>query len=221
MFNHICHDLPTLITENVDGGRIYNTPSGDRYPSVTTVLQAHSAEGIAAWRKKVGDATADRISRTATDRGTSVHSAIEKYLRNEALASVGMMPHAKAVYVHMKKVLDDHVDNIHCLETQLWADELRLGGQVDCIAEYDGKLTVIDFKTSRRLKRKEHIKQYFMQLAAYSVMFTERTGLFVDNGVIIIGVDNCNFAQIMKVNPYDYLGDLKEYIHKYESRVAA
>lgn len=221
MFNHIRHEFPSLLTETVDGGRIYNTPDGNRYPSVTTVLQAYSAKGIAEWRKRVGEATANRISRTATDRGTSVHNAIEKYLKNESLSNVVMMPHAKAVYVHMKKVLDDHVDNIHCLETQLWSDELRLAGQVDCIAEYDGKLTVIDFKTSKRLKKKEQIANYFMQLSAYSVMFTERTGLMVEDGRIIIGVDDCAFAQIMRVNPYDYLGNLKEYIHKYESRVAA
>jgi len=219
VFKHIRHEFPSLLTETVDGSRIYNTPDGNRYPSVTTVLQAYNAKGIAEWRRKVGDAEANRVSRKATDRGTSVHNAIEKYLKNESNASEGMLPHAKSVYVHMKKVLDDHVNNIHCLETQLWSDQLELAGQVDCIAEYDGKLTVIDFKTSVRLKKKEHIKNYFMQLAAYANMFTERTGLFVEEGRIIIGVDNCAFAQIMRVNPHEYTDELKTYIHKYRSKL--
>jgi genome maintenance exonuclease 1 len=215
VFNHIHHEFPSLVTENLDGKRIYNTPSGKRYPSVTTVLQAYNAKAIADWRKRVGTVEANRVSRVATDRGTSVHSAIEKYLKNENGASGNMLPHAKAVYIHMKKVLDDHINNIHCLETQLWSDELELAGTVDCIAEYDGKLNVIDFKTSKRLKKKEQIRNYFMQLAAYSNMFTERTGLYIEEGRIIIGVDNCHFAQILTVNPYDYLPELKVYIQKY------
>lgn len=221
MFNHIRHEFPSMLTENMDGGRVYVTPEGNRYPSVTTVLQEHSRKAITEWRKKVGEKKADAVTRKAHTRGTSVHAAIEKYLNNEEMASVNMLPHAKAVYVHMKKVLDDHVNNIHCLETSMFSDQLRLAGTVDCIAEYDGKLTVIDFKTSTKLKRKEWIANYFMQLAAYGTMFEEHTNLKIEQGIIIIGVDNCQFAQIMKVNPFEYLDGLKTYIDKYANRQAA
>ena len=203
MFNHIPHEFPSMLTENANGGRLYVTPEGNRYPSVTTVLQEHSRKAIATWRKKVGEKKADAVTRKAHTRGTSVHAAIEKYLNNEDMASVNMLPHAKAVYIHMKKVLDDHVNNIHCLETPMYSNELKLAGTVDCIAEYDGMLTVIDFKTSTKLKRKEWIENYFMQLGAYATMFEEFTGLKIKRGTIIIGVDNCQFAQIMHVDPFE------------------
>lgn len=223
MFNHVnqLFGLPQLIQENTETGRRYVTPEGNAYPSVTTVLKQHSEEGIAKWRKKVGEKKADQISRTANTRGTAVHDALERYLKNEENVTQGMLPNAKSVYVHMKKVVDDHVDNIHCLETPLYSDKLELAGTVDCIAEYDGKLTVIDFKTSLKLKKKAWIDAYFMQLAAYATMYTEHTGLEITNGVIIIGVDNVNFAQIMKVNPHDFVEPLKKYIDKYSNREAA
>lgn len=223
VFNHVnqLFGLPQLIQENTETGRRYVTPEGNAYPSVTTVLKQHSEEGIAKWRKKVGDKKADHISRTANRRGTEVHDALERYLNNEENVTRGMMPNAKSVYVHMKKVVDDHVNNIHCLETPLYSDQLKLAGTVDCIAEYDGKLTVIDFKTSLKLKKKAWIDAYFMQLAAYATMYTEHTGMEITNGVIIIGVDNVHFAQIMKVNPLEYVAPLKEYIHKYSNREAA
>jgi len=197
------------------------TPEGNAYPSVTTVLKEHSREGIAKWRKKVGDKKADHISRTANVRGTAVHDALERYIKNEENASRGMMPNAKSVYIHMKKVVDDHIDNIHCLETPLYSDKLKLAGTVDCIAEYDGKLTVIDFKTSLKLKKKQWVQAYFMQLAAYATMYTEHTGMEITNGVIIVGVDNVNFAQIFKINPLEYVDPLVEYIDKYANRNAA
>lgn len=221
MFNHVPIELPSLLQENTETGRNYLTPNSDSYPSVTTVLQEYSREGIEKWRKKVGNKEADRISRTANRRGTEVHDALERYLNNEENVSQGMMPNAKSVYIHMKKVVDDHVNNIHCLETPMYSDELRLAGTVDCIAEYDGELSVIDFKTSLKLKKKIWITNYFMQLAAYSTMYTEHTGTPIVQGIIIIGVDNMNFAQIMKVNPADYIEPLKEFIAKYNDRVAA
>jgi ATP-dependent exoDNAse (exonuclease V) beta subunit len=221
-FSHIKHDFPTLLQETAKAGtRNYVTPQGERYPSVTTVLKQHSEKGIAKWRAKVGEKKANHISRTATVRGTAVHDALEKYIKNEHEAGVGLLPNEKVPYVHMKKVVDEHIDNIHCLETMMFSHELKLAGQVDMIAEYDGKLTVVDFKTSRKLKKEKWIENYFMQLAAYSVMFTEHTKLEIQQGIIIIGVDNVNYAQVITVNPYDYLEPLKDYITKYANRLAA
>ena len=166
MFNHIRHDFPELLQENVMGTRMYVAPNGQRYPSVTTVIADHGKEAILEWRKKVGDEKANEISRKATTRGTSVHKALEKYLKNEDISSLEMLPNVKSLFVRMKAELDDKVNNIHCLEDRLYSHELKLAGTVDCIAEYKGVLSVIDFKTSIRLKKKENIGGYFMQGSA-------------------------------------------------------
>lgn len=214
MFNHIRHDLPTLLTENVDGSRYYVSPLGERYPSITTVLSNYNKKGIMEWRNRVGEEKANRISKQATTRGTAVHSVIEKFLKNEDVADLEMLPTAKNLFVKMKPELRK-INNIHCLEDRLISHELKLGGQVDCIAEYEGVLSVIDFKTAKALKRKEHIENYFMQGTAYSIMFNEMTNIPVDQVVILIGVDSANFCQRMKVNVKDYSDKLKGYIDEY------
>lgn len=217
MFNHIQHNFPQLLTENTDRGRLYLSPNGDKYPSVTTILADYGKEGIMEWRKKVGEEKANLISRQATTRGTAVHKLIERHLKNEDLSNEEMMPNAKALFVRMKEELKK-LNNIHCLEDQLISHELRLAGTVDCIAEHNGVLSVIDFKTSRRMKKKADIENYFMQGTAYSIMFEEMTGLKIDQVVIIIGVDEVNFCQTMKVNPADYKDKLQTYIDAYWSK---
>ena len=218
MFNHIKHDFPSLLQENVDGTRYYVTPNGERYPSVTTVLADYSKKGIDAWRKRVGEVQANRVSLQATTRGTSVHSVIEKYLKNEDTSSVEMLPNVKTLFVRMKEELNK-LDNIHCLENKLYSHELKLAGTVDCIAEYNGVLSVIDFKTSKRLKKKDQVGNYFMQGAAYCTMFTEMTGIPISQVIILIGVDEMNFSQVLKVNPDDYIDELKSYISKYNEGI--
>jgi genome maintenance exonuclease 1 len=214
MFTHNPHNFPKLIQENIDGTRYYVTPNGEKYPSVTTVLSEYGKEGIMEWRKKVGEEKANQISRTATTRGTAVHAAIEKYLNNEDMTGYEMMPNAKGLYVKLKPELQK-LNNIHCLEERLYSHELQLAGTVDCIAEHKGILSVIDFKTSIRLKKKEHIKSYFMQGAAYSKMFFDMTGIKIDRIVILIGVDTANFCQTMIENPWDHIDDLKRCIDNY------
>lgn len=217
MFNHIQHNFPQLLTENTDRGRMYLSPNGEKYPSVTTILADYGKEGIMEWRKKVGEEKANQISRQATTRGTAVHKLIEMHLKNEDLSEVEMMPNAKSLFVRMKEELKK-LNNIHCLENQLISHDLRLAGTVDCIAEHNGVLSVIDFKTSRRMKKKADIENYFMQGTAYSIMFEEMTGLKIDQVVILIGVDEVNFCQTMKVNPADYRDKLQTYIDAYWSK---
>ena len=141
---------------------------------------------------------------------------IEKYLNNEEIDMMSLMPNVKGLFVNMRKELDK-MNNIHCLESKLHSHILKLAGTVDCIAEYDGVMSVIDFKTSRRLKRKEDIANYFMQGTAYSVMFEELTNQAfpVQQIVILIGVDGKDFAQVLKVKPMEYAPMLKEYILRY------
>lgn len=218
MFNHIHHDFPKLIQENLDGTRLYVTPTGEKYPSVTTVLSDHGKEAILEWRKKVGEEKANKISRQATTRGTGVHKAIETYLKNEDISGLEMMPNVKSLFYRMKKELDGRVNNIHCLEEKLFSHNLKLAGTVDCVAEHDGVLSVIDFKTSIRLKKKENIGGYFMQGVAYAKMFSEMTNLEINKIVILIGVDMADFCQTLVIKKEDFGHHeelLQSYIDKY------
>jgi len=218
MFNHIHHDFPKLIQENLDGTRVYVTPTGEKYPSVTTVLAEHGKEAILEWRKRVGEENANKISRQATTRGTGVHKAIETYLKNEDISQLEMMPNVKSLFYRMKKELDGRVNNIHCLEEKLFSHNLKLAGTVDCVAEHDGVLSVIDFKTSIRLKKKENIGGYFMQGVAYAKMFSEMTDLEINKIVILIGVDMADFCQTLVIKKEDFGHHeelLQSYIDKY------
>jgi genome maintenance exonuclease 1 len=221
MFNHIHHDFPKLLQENVDGTRCYVTPTGERYPSVTTVLSDYKKQELMEWRARVGEAKANEISRKATTRGTSVHKALELYLKNEAVPIREMLPNVKSLFFRMMKEIEEKVNNIHCLEDKLFSHELKLAGTVDCIAEHNGILSVIDFKTSIRLKKKEQIGNYFMQAAAYRTMFHEMTGLLAKQVVILIGVDTANFCQTLVVKEDElelHKQELQKYIDAYNSK---
>jgi genome maintenance exonuclease 1 len=220
MFNHVSHEFPQLLQENAEGRRLYVTPNGEKYASVTTVLSDYGKEGLMEWRKKVGEEKANEISRKATTRGTSVHKVIETFLNNEDISQHDMMPNVKSLFYRMKPELEK-MDNIHCLETRLFSHKLRLAGTVDCIAEHNGVLSVVDFKTSIRLKKKEQIQNYFMQGVAYADMFSEMTNLNVDQIVILIGVDTANFAQTLTIKKEDmdyYRQELHKYIEAYYNK---
>lgn len=221
MFNHINHNFPKLLQENVDGSRHYVTPTGEKYPSVTTVLADYNKKEIQEWRARVGEEKANEISRKATTRGTSVHKALETYLNNEDISSLEMLPNVKSLFVRMKTEIDAKINNIHCLEEKLFSHELKLAGTVDCIAEHNGILSVIDFKTSVRLKKKEQIGNYFMQAAAYRQMFKEMTGLDPKQVIILIGVDTANFCQTLVVKEDElemHKQELLKYIDAYSQK---
>ena len=186
MFTHIHHDIQRIQRVETPEGRLYETPSGKRYPSVTSVTGLLGKEAIIAWRKRVGEEEANRISTRAAKRGTRIHSLCESYLNNEHVEPDIFDTETWSTF---KPVLS-RVNNIHCLETPLYSDHLQVAGTVDCIAEYEGKLAVIDFKTSSRVKRRDDIHNYFMQCSAYAVAFEERTGISVPNIVILMSVDN-------------------------------
>lgn len=187
MRNFIHHDLPKLERDTAPSGtRVYKTPTGKAYPSVTTVTGLHSRKGIAEWRRRVGEVEANRISGKASARGTRIHQYCEDYLRGN-LFEADMFD--LEMFNSIKFLLDD-IDNIHCLETPLYSDHLEIAGTVDCIGEFQGKLSVIDFKTSSRPKDRDDIYNYFMQCAAYAVAFEERTGIPIGRLVIIMAVDN-------------------------------
>lgn len=185
-FQHIVHDIPKLVRVDTENGRLYQTPSGRAYPSVTSVLSILGKREIMEWRKRVGEEEANRISGRATRRGTVVHSLCESYLLNE---EVEPGPFDLDTFRSLQPLLD-RINNIHCLETQLYSNYLQVAGTVDCIAEFDGKMSVIDFKTSTRVKSRDDIHGYFMQTAAYAVMFEELTKIPVGRLVVLMAVDN-------------------------------
>ena len=187
MKTFIHHDFGELKRETKpDGTRTYLTPSGFSYPSVTTITGQATAEGIKKWRQRVGEEEANRVSARASARGTRIHQYCEDYLRGNLFE----MDMFDTEMFNSIKFLLDQVDNIHCLETPLWSDHLQVAGTVDCIGEFQGKLSVIDFKTASKPKDRDDIYHYFMQCAAYSVAFEERTGIPIGRLVILMAVDN-------------------------------
>ena len=187
MKKFIHYDFPELKRDtSPDGTRVYLTPSGKRYPSVTTVTSLHNAEGIAKWRLRVGPEEAARVSSKAAARGTRIHSLCESFLRNEECKPDIF---DQELFGSITPWLED-IDNIYALETPLYSDYLQVAGTVDCIGDFQGKLSVIDFKTSSKPKDRDDIYNYFMQTAAYAVAFEERTGIPIGRLVIIMAVEN-------------------------------
>lgn len=217
MFNHVEHDivLPKLTRKTTEEGRRYFTPDGNAYPSITTVLGVLSKEGIIAWRQRVGEEEANKISRQAATRGTAVHKLAEDYLDNLPDWSKGAMPANLASFNDLRKILDERLNNIYFQEEFLYSDRLKCAGQVDCIAEFDGQLSIVDFKTSRKPKKEEWITSYFIQASFYAAAFYERTGIPIKQGVILITVDG-NEPQVFKVNTYDYLEHFLSVRKKYK-----
>ena len=192
MFKHEPIELGyDLVAETTPNGRMYKTPDGKSYPSITTMLGYFSKAAIMAWRKRVGAEEANRISRRAAGQGTRIHHIAEDYINNKPdYLKEDEMPHILSMWKPLKKVLDEHLGTIVLQECPLYSHYLKLAGRVDLVAEFDGKLSIVDFKTSRRIKTRDEISSYFMQAAAYSIMFEERTGTPITQLVIAMTVEN-------------------------------
>ena len=205
-------ELPNLQSITLPNGkRSYTLPDGSSVPSVTTVLGAMKKDAIMAWRKKVGEEKANQISKKASGRGTNVHSMCEEYLNNEELGVY--MPDAYEMFLSIKPYLNK-INNIHYQEQALWSTQLGMAGRVDCIAEYEGELSVIDFKTSKRVKSHEDIEDYFWQTTAYSLMYEELVGMPIHNLVIIMAVED-NKPLIFKQKTEDHIQGLVKAIDYY------
>jgi len=200
--------LEKLTRASVDGKRIYQTPSGKGFPSVTTVLGILGKEEIQKWRDRVGHVEANKISTQAATRGTAVHKLCEDYIDNDPDFSKKHMPSNVHMFNTMKPILDASINNVWYQECFLYSNELETAGQVDCIGEWNGELAVIDFKTSRRPKKEEWILNYYMQVSFYAKAFEEMTGHKVNKGVIFIGVDGSE-PQVFEFNPDDYVEHFK------------
>mgnify|MGYP001324829605 FL=1 len=177
-----------LVADTRETGRVYVAPDGSRYPSVTTVLSILSEDAIRAWRLRVGEEEANKVGHRASNRGTAVHSIIEGYLKNEPTDDY--LPHIKQSLQNLRPILDQSIGKIFGLEVALFSRHLGLAGRCDCVAEFDGVPSIVDFKTSKRVKKKENISNYFAQMSAYAIMFEERTGMPITNTVIVMDVDD-------------------------------
>jgi len=203
--------LPEILTENINGKRFYVTPEGKKYPSITTVLSGRNKEGINRWRNHVGNDVANQIMRSAAKRGTAVHTLVEDYLNNEELSRQDVLP--VALFTLLKPELDN-INNIRIQEGGLYSDEYGVAGRVDCIAEYKGKLSVIDFKTSTKEKKEEWVENYFIQGSAYCQMYEERYSQSIDQVVILIVTED-GAVQTFTKEKKDYLPLLKTAIKEF------
>ena len=177
-----------LVADTQPSGRTYITPDGSRFPSITAVLNILSEEYITAWRSRVGEEEANKVSHRASTRGTLVHSILEKYLLNED--TTNFLPHIKQCLENIRPILDESITKIYGLEVPLYSRHLGVAGRCDCISVFDGVPSIVDFKTSRRVKTADKISNYFAQMAGYAVMWEERTGMPITNTVIIMDVDD-------------------------------
>jgi len=181
--------LEELTAETTQQGRKYLLPDGSKVPSITTVLSYFKKDIIQEWRNKVGEAEANRISKHASSRGTNVHTLCEKYLNNDPLYFKGAFPDAMEMFKTIKSELN-RINNIHYQECGLYSTILGVAGRVDCIGEYDGVLSVIDFKTSRKIKTTDMVKDYFMQECFYALAYEELIGQPIHQLVTIMAVEN-------------------------------
>jgi hypothetical protein len=212
MFVHKPVDIPEVSTKNINRKRFYNTPTGF-YPSITTVLGVRKEKkiGLAKWRERVGNDVANHIMRTAAARGTAVHSMVEDFLNNKNVLKEDFAFLPWCLFSQLQPTLKAKVNNIYAQEAGLWSEKYRLAGRVDCIAEWDGVPSIIDFKTSRSERKDDYNFEYYMQASAYAEMFEERTGIEI-NQIVILVVTEDGLVQEFVKDKKDYLQDLVETI---------
>ena len=216
-FNHL--NLPALAdipTETVDGSRRY-VVNGKLLPSVTTVTSYQNRQSIAEWRERVGEEVANKISQFASTNGTKFHKIVEDYVNNhEVEYDAEKYEIALKLFKQFQPLLDN-VDNIHYQESALYSEQLGIAGRVDCIAEYNGKLSIIDFKSSSKPKHESQIQNYFVQETGYAMMYEEMSGHKVEQIVTLISCHSGE-TQVFVKNPADYVDTLKQYIQEYVSK---
>jgi len=206
-------EFPKLQQHNTEKLRFYMREGSEiRYPSVTTVTGLKNAHFIKQWRERVGEKEANRVSARASGLGTQTHNLIEKYIKGEEIGD--LMPIHQDMFQRLKKFADDNIGTIRCIEGQMYSDHLAVAGTADLICEIDGKLTVVDWKTSSNKKTRSKITNYFMQSAAYAVMFEEHTGLPVSDIKIAITCQSGEF-QLFEEKRDEWIGEFKNLREQY------
>jgi hypothetical protein len=220
---HKTINLPEITAKTADGVRLYETPEGNFYPSITTVLSVRNKGGLQAWRKRVGEDVANYIARTAATRGIAVHNMCEDWLNNVPYNwpqdwtkhTKNFLPYMLFKQLAEKSLLN--IDNIYSQECGLYSDKYRVAGRVDCIAEYNGVLSIIDFKTSSKERTDEWNESYYIQASAYAEMFEERTGIEINQIVILVVTADGAVQEFVKEKT-EYLPLLSETISLWEEK---
>ena len=205
--------LPKTKGKRIDGFRFYDI-NGKNYPSITTVLGIRKTEQLKGWREKIGENVANWEMGRAARRGKSFHTLVEQYIKGETPTIRDVLP--LGLFKLLKPYIDQ-IDNIHLLEAIMYSKKLTVAGQVDCVAEYNGKLSVIDFKTANKERQEDWIDNYFLQTTAYAHMYEETFGTPIEQIVILIASEDGTTQSFIK-NKADYekeLGKSIESFYKY------
>ncbi len=203
----------TMTRVQEDGKRYYQTPEGQKYPSVTTVTGLLSRDHIKLWRERVGEEVANKISAGATRRGTRMHSLFEQYLRAEEPIFFDNIMES-SMFEAVQPVLDDIIPI--ALEAGMWSDSLQMAGQVDCVGVWDNELCIIDFKTSAKYKEEYMADPWFHQMTAYAIMVEELTGEEIQSIVAVVGVDGGG-CQVFEADPREYVDKLYSLRNQYRN----
>ena len=203
-----------LEKKETPGCRLYQVPNGDWVPSITSVTSFYNRQIFVEWRKRVGEEKANRITKKATARGTDFHEAAQAYLMNDELDWKNFLPATQYMFHHAKPYLDK-IQNIHAIERTLYSEYLGLAGRVDCIAEYEGELAVIDFKTSEKIKPEKWLENYFVQETAYACMYYELTGIPVKKLITLMVTPGGEVKVFDKRNKDEYIKLLVRYIKEF------
>ena len=217
IFEH-CNFLGDIELEKKEtpGCRLYQVPSGEWVPSITSVTSFYNRDIFIKWRKRIGIEEANRITKKATTRGTDFHEAAQAYLENKELNWDDYRPATKFMFHHAAPYLDK-INNIHAIERTLYSEYLGLAGRVDCIAEYEGELAVIDFKTSEKIKPEKWLENYFVQETFYAAAYYELTGISVKKLITLMVTPSGEVKVFDKRNKGDYIKLLVRYIKEFVS----
>lgn len=207
-------EFENLESVTLETGRMYRTPKGMIYPSVTTALSMMSKQGIIEWRKRIGDEEADKITRQAARRGTNMHNLLEKYLMNDYTYGKGQMPSDLDLFYKIKTVLDSNVSVIRGLEFPLYSDTMKVAGRCDLLCVFDNELCVVDFKSSSKAKKEEYITNYYYQATAYCLMIKELKDIDVNSFYILVASD-APATQVFRGEVSRYRDECIEYFTNY------
>ena len=222
-YKHKSVNLPEIKATTKNKVRLYETPDGNFYPSITTVLSVRNKQGLHEWRKRVGNDVANYIARKAATRGTHVHHMCEDYLNNMHTNfppewekhKKNFLPYC--LFGQLKDKVLCNLDNIYAQEAGLYSDKYMVAGRVDCISEYNGTLSIIDFKTSTKERTDDWNFNYYIQGSAYAEMFEERTGYSINQVVILVVTEDGTVQEFIK-EKYDYLDALKETVTEWRNQ---
>ena len=222
-FNHVPVALPPLETKTVNKKRYYITPEGEEYPSITTVLSSRDKKGLTEWRKRVGDEVANYVSGKAAARGTKVHHMCEDYLNNMSTKFPSKWEKHKkdflpyCLFTQLREKVFPNIDDIYALEAGLYSDKYKVAGRVDCVSDYNGVPSVIDFKTSTKERKDDWNEDYYIQGSAYAEMFQERTGIVITRVVILVVTEDGTVQEFVKCK-HDYLDALTETVTEWRNQ---